>query len=104
MHIHKVPLYGCHVLFTRSRKAFSTQAESWGAWEDTTGADGLVLECADGNFLMGVFSRDPGVMAHECAHLALSIIKNAGFDAEAGNQEPFCYLLGHLVGHFSKVK
>jgi len=104
MHLYKVPLYGAHVMFTRSRKEFSKKAEELGTHETTEGIEGAVLETDAGNYLMGVFTRDPNVLAHECAHLALSIIKNAGFDAEAGNQEPFCYLLGHLVGYFSKVK
>jgi hypothetical protein len=104
MHLYKVPLYGANVMFTRSRKEFSKKAGELGAYEDTENMEGAVLETDAGNYLMGVFTRDPNVMAHECSHLALSIIKNAGFDAEAGNPEPFCYLLGHLVGYFSKVK
>lgn len=101
---YEVPVYKCWILFTRSRAEFSQQAEAWGAYEDTTGADGMVLESDQGNFLVGVFTKTPGTLAHEMAHASLSIIKNAGFDAEAGNQEPFCYLLGHLVDHFAKVK
>lgn len=104
MHLYKVPLYGATVMFTRSHKAFSKKAEEFVAYESTDDIDGAVLDIDAGNYLMGVFTRDPSVVAHECAHLALSIIKNAGFDAESGNQEPFCYLLGHLVSYFNKVK
>lgn len=104
MHTYTVPLYKALIHFTRSRKEFSTQAAKWGFDGDIDDCGGICLESDSGNYIVGVFSKDPGTLAHECAHAALNIISNAGFTAEAGNQEPFCYLLGDLVAHFSKVK
>lgn len=104
MHLHLVPIYEVGIKFTRSRKEYAKAVEAADGFDDGEPADGLTCTLDSGGFIVGVFTRDPGTLAHEMAHVALEIIDRAGFTAEAGNQEPFCYLLGYLVSHFSKVK
>lgn len=104
MHLHTVPIYGNGILFTRSRAEFTKAVEKNDGFDDGEEADGLTCTLDSGSFIVGVFDKSPGTMAHEMAHVAMEIIDRAGFDAQAGNQEPFCYLLGYLVHYFSKVK
>jgi hypothetical protein len=104
MHTYRVPIYEVGIQFTRSRKEFAKAVEAAGGFDDGQCADGLTCALDSGGFIVGVFTKDPGTMAHEMAHVALDILEWAGFDAQAGNQEPFCYLLGHLINHFSKVR
>lgn len=104
MQTHVVPIYGNHIIFTRSRREFARLLEQHDGFDDGDEADGLTCTLDSGNFIVGIFTKDPGTLAHEMAHVTLEIISRAGFTAEAGNQEPFCYLLGYLVNHFSKAK
>lgn len=104
VHTHQVPLYGNGIYFTRSRKEYARLVEQHDSFDDGEEADGLTCTLENGGFIVGIFSKDPGTLAHEMAHVALEIVDRAGFSADAGNQEPFCYLLGHLVNHFARVK
>lgn len=101
---YEIPLYRSLVQFTRSRKEFAAALADVGSYPDVSGMAGGVQELPHGNYIMGVFDRSLSTLVHECAHLALSVVRNAGFQAEDGNQEPFCYLLGELVAHFHKEK
>ena len=101
---HFVPIYGVYVTFTRSRKEYDKLMEKADGYPSEDGDNGLCVSLDSGNYIVGVFTKDPGTLAHELAHVALNIVERAGFTAEAGNQEPFCYLLAHLVNQFSKAR
>ena len=105
---YEVVPYKTSVVFTRSRKEWEAAVQ---AVEHDPGdeylhldAEGITYRCASGGFIVGVFRRDAGVLAHECAHVALSILASRGIDVQEANQEPFCYLLEHLVDYFTKAK
>lgn len=99
--------YGDEVLFTRSQKEWRSLVRRHGdpayADVDLDGCNGITYYSPSG-YIVGVFADDPGTMAHECAHVALSILDGVGADVQEANQEPFCYLLGYLVSSFSKAK
>lgn len=96
--------YGDLVHFTRSRKEWEAAVREDGG-DEVAGPDALgITWLGTSGYIVGVFSRDPGTMAHEMSHVALSILDRVGIDVQEANQEPFCYLLGYLVRHFTKAK
>jgi hypothetical protein len=64
--------------------------------KDLTPMSGVMmyLEHASGNFYMvGVFDKKVTTLAHECAHLAISILAGHGIPVTTENDEAFAYLL-----------
>ena len=46
--------------------------------------------------------NNPGIIAHECAHVADSIFSHIEAALDPENDEPYCYLLGWLVNKVHK--
>lgn len=44
-----------------------------------------------------VYADKPGFLAHELAHVIFSLFEQCGIDPFAANNEPFCYMLSHLI-------
>jgi hypothetical protein len=61
--------------------------------------DGITISHMDGQTgYVGVFDGEPGTLAHEMTHLAMSITFRAGIKLDGGdNEEPLAYLIGHFV-------
>ena len=67
-----------------------------------------VLNCSqDGHFSGGegkdglwtylVYASKQSIAAHEFAHVIFHVFKRCGIPPEAGNEEPFCYMLSQLM-------
>ena len=55
---------------------------------------------SNGHYL--VYAGPVKTLAHEFAHVCLEVFSVIAEDPRAGNQEPFCYLMGHLMGQALK--
>lgn len=57
-----------------------------------------VYLCTSRNeWLLGVFTGEPHVLAHECAHVAFRICSLCGVEINPdGSNETYCYLLGRI--------
>lgn len=102
---YEVQPYGDLIRFTRSRKewAAAVQADSYANSGDELGhldADGICWWSPNG-YVVGVFNGKPGTLAHELSHACLTMLDRRGIDVQEANQEPFCYLLGHLITYFT---
>ena len=60
--------------------------------------DGLI----DNIFLLPS-SVEPYTIAHECVHMAWSILDLVGVKVEADNNEALAYLVGHLMDHAIEI-
>lgn len=104
-----VPTYGGSVLLYSDRaKWHAAEAALSGETDYKDGNPrGAVarLVFADGKavYIVGLFCRDPAIIAHECGHLALFVFDRAGVDPICGNGEPFCYLLDTLYTTVSQA-
>jgi len=61
-------------------------------------------EGKDGIWTYLVYAESPSTTAHEFSHVIFHVFDRCGIAPDAGNEEPFCYLLGQLILDASKKK
>lgn len=52
--------------------------------------------------ILGWFNGKQSTLAHECSHAVWRIMGTIGYLPSHCNNEPFAYLLGHMVGFFNR--
>lgn len=105
-----IPLYHGTLWFVRTPEEFIGLATLLKMPLGEASASGFIVEhmsdglsqthvnaLGHGEYLLGVFNKESGVIAHECGHIAIMICERAGFSPDDGDGEPFCYLLGWLA-------
>jgi len=94
-----IPMYGGSLFLFTKVKDYEQAYKHLGFSADTKGCDGQFtnMESDSGERLYMILTSDGyDTLHHECSHAALTVVKDVGFNAEDGNQEPFCYLAAHL--------
>lgn len=107
----RVPIYSnMRVYITGSIEEYRQALSSINEPEPPLGIGGVSESFSNSRtgekfFLIGVFyeDEDGSTLAHECGHLAFSILKRVGVDPTEGANEAYCYLLGWLVSEIGKV-
>jgi hypothetical protein len=104
--VHELRPYRHQVLFAKTRRDFE-QIGVYVEFEplDASGCEGRTVFMDEGGkrlYAVGVFNGCPGVLAHECAHVALDLFQRLGMNPTESGGEPFCYLLQEMILGFSK--
>lgn len=100
-----IPLYGGTIFFYADVNEYKAACIAIGS--DFNGpcvGQFIAAENDSGSviYLIGVFNNSLTTLVHEVCHVAISIIRRAGFRPENGNGEPFCYLTDYLFQELSK--
>lgn len=98
-----VPLFGGDIVVCRDRTEWRSACEFFGLDDDSEGFAGRSCQMRHTGtgkriYLIGVFDRSVGTLAHELAHALFFLCGHVGVDIAAGDtNETYCYLLGHLM-------
>ncbi|SPF82082.1 hypothetical protein [Pseudomonas phage GP100] len=88
--------------------------ENFGEWSKTytklsgfsypqEGTGGLTYDNQDGNYYVWIGDGTINSLVHELSHVSLMVAARCQLEDIVKNQEPFCYLLGHLAQESMKV-
>jgi len=94
--------WGREVWFTQNDKALEKLGDQFDLDLERDTCNGLCWGTA-GNIVV-IWVRpgaSVGVLAHECTHAALDILKYCGINAHDADGEPMCYTIQRMVDTFS---
>ena len=110
----KVPIFGFEVhisndmdeviRFIETKVESSSQRQSSIESIESSFGVTVAINGKDDRFyrIMGVFDGDIGTAAHECVHMAWSILEGGSVDIEYGNHEMLAFLTDFLLTQFMK--
>lgn len=98
--------YGMRVYLCTDKKRFNrcrnyVMKDSADDLDNTAGALAYYESNKGMLLILGWFNGKQSTLTHECSHAIWKIMGAIGYTPFPDNNEPFAYLLGHMVGFFS---
>lgn len=93
--------YPGHVIFTRCKGEFHRIYRTYVKADYTErmgeGVTVFLRHSKSHGRLYLIYYNTQATLAHETAHLIFDLFKHVGIDPREGDNEPFCYMLSHLM-------